>query len=226
MRSRSIFMRRGPSIRCSNVRALRGNVPFIYSNIAALINYSATFAVSFLLSLYLQYLKALSPQQAGFILVTQPAMMAVFSPMAGRLSDRIEPRRVVSAGMAMTAVGLTVFAFLTSATPMPLIVADLALIGLGFALFSSPNTNAIMASVERRFYGIAAAMQSTMRLVGQMLSMGFVMLVFAVVIGRVQITPEYFQPFLHATRIAFAASAALCFVGIYFSLARGKMHEG
>ena len=208
-----------------DVRVFRGNIPFIFSNLAALINYSATFAVTFLLSLYLQYVKALSPQHAGLILVAQPAMMTLFSPLAGRLSDRIEPRLVASVGMALTAVGLAIFAFLSKSTPTPVILSGLVILGLGFALFSSPNTNAVMASVERRFYGVASSMLGTMRLVGQMFSMGLAMLIFAVVIGRVQITPEYYAAFLHAAKIAFAISAALCVLGVFISLARGRLHR-
>src|SRR3990172_636672 len=89
-----------------NLRLFRHNKVLTFSNLAALINYSATSAVAFLLSLYLQYIKALSPQQAGLILVSQPIVMAIFSPLAGRLSDKIEPRIVASTGMSITVIGL------------------------------------------------------------------------------------------------------------------------
>ena len=77
-----------------NISLFRNSKAFTFSNLAALINYSATFAVSFLISLYLQYLKGFNPQGAGFILVAMPAMQAIFSPLAGRLSDKIEPRLI------------------------------------------------------------------------------------------------------------------------------------
>ena len=92
-------------------------------------------------------------------------------------------------GMALTVVGLSPFTFLDGETTLEFIVAILIL--LGFALFSSPNTNAVMSSVERGFYGVASATLGTTRLVGQMLSMGIAMVIFATYIGRVQITPEY-----------------------------------
>lgn len=185
-------------------------------------NRAIPFAVAFLLSLYLQYIKGFTPQYAGFILVAQPVVMAIFSPLAGRLSDRIEPRIVASAGMTLTTIGLVLFAFLGEGTTLAFIIPGLITLGLGFALFSSPNMNAVMSSVERRFYGVAAGTVSTMRLIGQMLSMGLAMLIFAVVIGRVEITPEYYSQFLSGIRIAFIISAALCFGGIFASLARGK----
>ena len=203
----------------------RGNNVFTFSVLAALINYSATFAVTFLLSLYLQYIKAITPQDAGLILVAQPIVMVVFSPLAGRLSDKIELRIVASIGMAFTTIGLFLFSFLNERTTLEFIVASLIIIGFGFALFSSPNTNAVMSSVEKKFYGVASATLGTMRLTGQMLSMGIAMLIFAVFIGRVEITPEYYQPFLKSVSIAFIIFSALCFAGIFASLARGKVRS-
>lgn len=206
-----------------NLGLFRSNRVFAFSNLAALINYSATAAVGFLLSLYLQYIKGLGPQSAGLVLVAQPIMQAIFSPMAGRLSDRIESRIVASSGMALTALGLGLLIFLGPATPFPYIIASLMLLGLGFALFSSPNTNAVMSSVEKKLYGVASATLGTMRLTGQMLSLGIAMLLFALFIGRVQIAPQYYPAFLTSMRTAFTIFAALCFGGIFTSLARGNM---
>jgi len=206
-----------------DVTLFGNNAVFAFSNLAALINYSATAAVGFLLSLYLQYIKGFSPQSAGLILVSQPIVQALFSPFAGRLSDRMEPRIVASLGMALTVIGLFSLTFLGPGTSLPFIVANLMLLGLGFALFSSPNTNAIMSSVERRLYGVASATLGTMRLTGQMLSMGIAMLLFALYIGRVQITPEYYALFLSSAKTAFTIFAGLCFGGVFASLARGSV---
>ncbi|MCK4263219.1 MAG: MFS transporter, partial [Dehalococcoidia bacterium] len=188
-----------------------------------LINYSATFAVAFLLSLYLQHVRGLSAQGAGICLVAMPAVQAVFSPVAGRLSDRVEPRILASAGMALTTVGLAMLHFLEQDTPIEYILAVLVIGGFGFALFSSPNTNAVMSSVEAKFYGVASATLATMRQVGMVLSMGIAMLLFTVYMGRVQITPEYYVEFVESVRAAFGIFAILCFGGIFASLARGKM---
>jgi len=198
------------------------NKIFAFSNLAALINYSATFAVTFLLSLYLQYLKGFNPQSAGLILVSQPIVMAIFSPFAGRLSDKIEPRVVASIGMSLTTLGLFLLVFLNQKTALEFIIGSLVILGFGFAFFSSPNTNAVMSSVEKRFYGVASGTVASMRMIGQMLSMGIAMLVFAVYIGRVQILPQNYPLFLKSVKIAFIIFAALCFGGIFASLARGK----
>jgi MFS family permease len=204
---------------------LRHNAVFALSNVAALINYSATFAVSFLMSLYLQYIDGFSPLYAGLILVSLPAAQAIVSPVAGRLSDRVEPRIVSSIGMAFTVIGLSLFTILDAATTLDFILASLFLQGLGFGLFSSPNTSAIMGSVDRKFYGVAASMTATMRLIGQMLSMGFATSLFAIVVGRVEITPFYYPLFLASVRLAFVVLAVLCFLGIFASLARGKVRQ-
>ena len=206
-----------------DLRLFRGNTVFAFSNLAALINYGATFAVGFLLSLYLQYTKGLSPQYAGTILVSQPAVMALFSPLAGRLSDRIEPRVVASVGMSFAVIGLFLFTFLSQDTSLGFVIIGLIVVGFGLALFSSPNTNAIMSSVQKRSYGVASATVGTMRLTGQMFSMGIAMLVFAVYMGRAEITPENYQLFLTSARTAFIIFTTLCFAGIFASLARGKL---
>lgn len=204
----------------------RRNAVFALSNLSALINYAATYALSFLLSLYLQYIQGLSPRTAGLVMLAQPVMMAAFSPLAGRLSDRVEPRIVASAGMAMSAAGLFLTAFLTAGSPLWLIVAILLLCGLGFALFSSPNTSAIMGSVPRRQYGVASATTGVMRLVGQMLSMGIAALIIALYVGEVEITPAQHEAFLQAFRAGFLVCGLLCVAGIFASLTRGNLRGG
>lgn len=203
----------------------RNNAAFVLSNLAALINYSATFAVSFLLSLYLQYIGGFTAEHAGIILIVQPVMMVVCSPIAGNLSDRIEPRVVASIGMALTTAGLAMLAFLGGNANLPWVIASLFVLGAGFGFFSSPNTNAVMSSVARKFYGVASGTLGTMRLTGQALSMGLVLLLFSLYIGKVQITPANYDLFVKTTRIAFAVSAVICFIGIFASAARGKLHE-
>jgi EmrB/QacA subfamily drug resistance transporter len=207
-----------------NIGLFKNNSVFRFSNLAALINYSATFAVMFLMSLYLQYIKGFTPEHAGLILVIQPIFQIICSPVAGNLSDRIEPRVLASAGMAVTAAGLVLLTFLGSGTALVFIATTLAMLGLGFGFFSSPNINAVMSSVEKKFYGVASGMLGTMRLTGQMFSMGMTLLLFALFIGRVPITPENYPLFLKSMKTAFTISAVLCFAGIFASIARGKTH--
>ncbi len=204
----------------------RGNTAFIYSNTAALINYAATFAVSFLLSLYLQYVKGLSPQQAGTVMVAQPIVMTIFSPAAGKLSDRIQPQFVASIGMGLAAAGLFGLAFLNFDTSLLFIVIWLGVLGFGFALFSSPNTNAVMSSVSKKHYGVASAVLGTMRLSGQMLSMAAATLILAWQVGKRPLSVELRPELMNGTRIAFAIFAVLCAIGVIFSFSRGKIPRG
>jgi EmrB/QacA subfamily drug resistance transporter len=191
---------------------------FAFSNLAALINYSTTTGAVFLLSLYLQYILGYSPQKAGLVLLPLPLIMVIISPIAGELSDRIDPRIIASIGMALTAVGLSFFIFLGFFTELPYIIAGQLVLGSGFALFSSPNTNAIMGSVKKRNYGVASATASTMRLTGQVLSFGIIILIFSLLIGKVQITPDTYFNLLESIRVAFKIFAIVCFIGIFTTL--------
>jgi MFS family permease len=208
------------------LKLFRHNSVFAFSNMAALINYSATYAVTFLMALYLQDVRGFSEDYSGLVLVSQPMIQAIFSPIAGRLSDKVEPRIVSSFGMAVTVVGLYLFVPITDSTNLEFIVLNLMLLGFGFALFSSPNMNAIMSSVEGRFYGIASATAGTMRLVGQSLSLGIAALFFALVIGRILSTDPTYPPLLLSSmKLLFATFAVLCFVGIFASLGRGRVRD-
>ncbi len=204
-----------------NVRLFK-NTAFTFSSVAALINYSATFAVTLLLSYYLQYIKGLEPQTAGLILVAQPIVMAITAPIAGRMSDRFDARLIATTGMATVTLALFTLTFIDGNTSINDIIIGLAVLGLGFGLFSSPNTNVIMGSVERKFYGVASATVSTMRLIGQTMSIGIATLVFALFIGRVQITPNQYPALLESIQLCFVVFTALCFIGVFVSWYRGN----
>ncbi|NLC77097.1 MAG: MFS transporter [Clostridia bacterium] len=200
------------------------NVALTFSNLAAFINYSATFAATFLLSLYLQSVRGYDSQVAGLILLAQPLVMALLSPLAGSLSDRVEPRKVASLGMAVTTVTLVVFCFLGPGTPIPVVMANLLFMGAGFALFSSPNTNAVMSSVRREVYGLASSTLGTMRLVGQSVSMAIVTLMLSYFVGNVELEFASTASLIECTRVSFMVFSALCFAGVFASLARGNVH--
>ena len=207
------------------VKLFKTNRIFAFSSLAALIHYSSTFGSTFLMSLYLQYIKGFSPQAAGMILIFQPVMMAALSPISGRMSDKIEPRVISTLGMVCTALGLALLIFLSSNTALLYIIIALAIAGTGFALFSSPNVNAIMSSVEKRHYGIASGSMGTMRLVGQMLSMAIVTMIFTLLIGKVEISPEHYPALLKSIKTAYIIFTCLCASGIYFSLSRGNIRQ-
>ncbi len=198
------------------------NRTFSLHNLAAFINYAAGVPIVFVLSLFLQYIKDLDPQTTGMVMAVQPVMMALFSPLAGKLSDRVEPRLVASAGMALTALGLAFLAFISRDTSLVWIVSGLMILGLGFALFSSPNTNVIISSVTEKYYGAASATLSTMRVLGQMSGMGLAIFTLALFMGNVSILPENYNQFLLSARISFAIFSFMSMVGIIASLSGKK----
>jgi MFS family permease len=210
-----------------DMKFFRHNAVFAFSNLAALINYMATFAVTFMFSFYLHSpIRDFGASYAGLILVSQPVVMALLSFPAGWLSDRVEPRIVASAGMSVTVLGLYLLTFVGLDTELMFIVASLMVLGFGFGLFSSPNTNAVMSSVERKFYGVASATLGTMRLVGQAMSLTIATLFLGLIVGGVlSQDPSYPVLFTSTMRLLFITFAVLCFFGIFASLARGRVRE-
>lgn len=206
-----------------NISLLTKNRLFAFSNIAALINYSATYSLIFLMSLYLQKIKGFSPQFAGTILVAQPLMMTLLSPVAGKLSDRIEPRVLATIGMLICTIGLLLFVFLNEQTSLYFIVSALTLMGLGFGLFSSPNMNTIMSSVEKKQLGIASGTLATTRVIGQMASMTITTLIFSFYFNGTQIKNVPNPVFISSIHLAFIISGIICMAGIYFSNSRGNL---
>jgi len=205
-----------------NMKLFIENKVFASSNLSAFINYAATFAVSFVLSLYLQYAKHLTPKCAGMILITQPIIMAIMSVMSGRLSDKISPRWLASSGMAISVIGLIMLTFLKMETSQTYIVVALAILGLGFGLFSSPNTNMVMSSVERKYYGISSATLSTMRSTGMMFSMAIAALSVHIFVGEQKITASNLLQFIHSSQVIFFVFTILCVVGVFSSLVGKK----
>lgn len=200
------------------VSLLASNRVFASSNLAALINYSATYAVGFLLSLYLQYIRGYEPAAAGTLLLVQPVIQIFVAPVAGRLADRIRPGLIAAGGLALSAACLFGLAALSETTPVAAIIVILAVLGVGVGLFSSPNTTAVMGSVGKRYYGSASAMVAMMRSLGMMMSMGLVLVVFAVIMGSTVVTPAIFPEFLASVNLIFLVFAVLSVFGIFLSL--------
>jgi EmrB/QacA subfamily drug resistance transporter len=205
-----------------DITLISKNRVFAFSSLAALIHYAATSAIGFFLSLFLQYIKDLGPRDAGFVLMSWPLTMALISPAAGKLSDHHNPGVLASIGMAITSVALIILCFLTAESSVTLIVAILVIMGAGFSLFSSPNSNAIMSSVEKRQLGNASGMLGTMRNVGQTLSMAIALMLLALYMGQEKINPGNYAQLMNSMKSGFIVFSVLCFAGIFASLARNK----
>ncbi len=208
-----------------NISLFEKNRVFMFSCFSSFIIYAAIFSNTFLISLYLQYLRDLSATMAGMIIMTQPLAMAIFSPLTGHLSDKFEPRIIASVGMLVTAYGLFMLGSINTDSAISILITTLIITGLGFSLFSSPNANAIMGSVNKRYYGSATGSLATMRILGQMTSMVLVTFVFSTFIGKTLIDPSVYQNLMRAINICFFIFASLCIPGFIFSLVRGRMHK-
>ena len=203
-----------------NVRMFKDNLPYCLSNFAALLNYGSTFSVSYLLSIYLQVIKDYTSQRAGLLLITSTVVMAVISPIAGRISDKFSPYMLSSVGMALCAGSLGLLAFLPSDAGTIQIIVILFISGAGSALFSSPNTNAVMASVGRKDYSVASSILSTMRSVGHTASMAVVTAVVSLKLGDSSLSDAEPGILMETIHTAFLIFALLCVIGIFMALKR------
>lgn len=208
-----------------NVRIFSGNKVFGLSCISALINYACTSAIAFMLSLYLQYVRGFNALHAGRILIIQACVQCIVSIFAGKLSDKINPSFLATSGMCIISIGLIGLIFLTPDASITYIVVLIALLGFGFGMFSSPNSNIIMSSVDKKYYGQASATIGTMRLTGQAFSMGIAMMAISLYVGNRIITPELHPKFMQSFHVCFEICAALCLVGAYASSFRVKKNN-
>ena len=148
----------------------RRNRVFAAANTAALLFFGATFGVTVFTAVFLEVVQGRSAQQAGLILLVQPAIMTILAPFAGRLSDRVGSRGLAVTGVLIVAAATGQLALVSSASPMWRFLAGLATLGLGMAFFGAPNLSRVMGAVSRSELGVASGVMSTMRSGGQGLS--------------------------------------------------------
>jgi EmrB/QacA subfamily drug resistance transporter len=208
-----------------------GNRLFAAANFSALLNYAAYFSIAFMLSYYMQEILGYAILYTGFVLLVMPLTMAVLSPISGWASDRIGSRLLASAGMAIIAVGLLFMSTLTTSSDVLYIGSGLLVIGIGMGLFSSPNTSAVMGCVDRKRLGVASGTLSTMRFVGQAVSLAIMGAIIASVAG-----PDFIasltvgtansavsaDAFVRGMDAVFLVGSAIAAVGTVTSLARGR----
>lgn len=203
-----------------NVRLFRDNIGYAFSNVSAMLNYSATFAISYLISIYLQVVMGYSSQTAGLIMIFQPIVMAVLSPVMGRLSDRFSPFKMSSIGMAFCSAGAAIFIFIGQETSIIVIIIALLVTGLGFSLFSSPNTNAVMSCVDKEEYGVASSILATMRSIGHTLSMVIVTIIVTRYMGNAPLAGAEPEALVKVIRTSFIVFTIICAGGVFISLKR------
>ncbi len=202
------------------------NREFLLGNIICYINYTASAAMVFSLSLYLQYIQHLGPHQAGLVLLVQPVIMAIFAPISGRLSDKVEPTILTTLGMLSATLGLAVVTMLTEKSSLSLVIGLLVFIGMGFALFSSANINQIMSSVSVKYYGVASSTSGTMRTFGMLSSISIVSGAFAYFVGASEMRAGLEQEFLKALHLSFAVFVVISLIGTFISYQLLKLRRG
>jgi EmrB/QacA subfamily drug resistance transporter len=210
-----------------DVTLLTRNRFFTLSCLAAMGNYAATFGIIFLMSLFLQYAKGLTPRQAGFVLLTQPLMQIGASLLSGRLAEKFDITKVATSGMLASSAGLLLAAVTSRAgVPLAAVVLELMLIGAGFGIFITPNSTAIMGSVERRQFGVASGMIGAMRTLGMAVSLTTISLIFSLVMGPAEITPRTLPAFLLSMRTGLVVYAIFSCLGVILSFSRGRRAGG
>ena len=195
---------------------------FTLSNIAALLNYGATFAISYLISLYLQVVMGFDSHKAGLLLICMPLVQAIFSPMMGKLSDKVRPAKLATEGMILCVIALLIFSQITEDTSLWYIILGLLVAGFGFSLFSSPNTNAIMDCVDKKDYSIANSIVATMRNYGQTASMSIVSIVMGIYVGENQLEMVSSNVLITTLKTIFYIFTVLCIVAVIMSMKRKK----
>jgi MFS family permease len=204
-----------PLIRISMITE---NRVFTRAVLVQLISYAATFALTFLFSLYLQSVKGMTPQQAGFILMTAPVTMALLSPFFGRLSDRISPQKIAFTGMSSCFIAICGAGSISLGSPVWHVLAVFVCHGAGMAMFSSPNMNIIMNCVEKHQYGIASALAANMRTLGMVLSMVIVITYISVFIGHNTISAANAARYMTAMHFSVMSFIILSAFGLLLSL--------
>lgn len=207
-------------------RLFAGNRPFTQSNGAVLIYNAGSFAVIFLFSLYLQYIRGFDAREVGLVLLASTLIMAGIVSYAGRLSDRIRPDLISSAGALVTLLGVLPMIFLSSATRLEAVMVEFLLLLVGGALFAPPMVKIILSCISRKMYGVGSSLEETMRLLGNTVSMAITTVVFARYLSGENITPEHYPALLGSMRTIFIIFFALLVFSFILTATAGRRERG
>lgn len=175
------FVRHGMTARhpMLPMRLFRGRT-FTAINVSSALMYVGMFGSIFLLSQYLQTVLGYSPTEAGLKMLPWTGMPMIVAPIAGIVSDRIGGRPVVSAGLALQAVGLGWFALIVSPDlSFTGMLPAMAVSGAGMAMMLAPAASIVMSSVAPAEQGIASGANNALREVGGALGIAALGSIFA-----------------------------------------------
>jgi MFS family permease len=181
--------------------------------------YTQAFCSVFMLSIYMQVVLGESARTSGQILAIGSLLMALIAPFAGALSDRARPSRVVSVGVAIAFASALLAIALDERSGVFFVALMLALQGVGFAIFSSPNINMIMNSVPPERRTIASALAAQARTLGMLAGMLITAAAISLYIGDEPLGREPLL-FVHTMRASFVILAVVSLAALGVSLRR------
>ena len=205
---------------------------FLMANLSGLLNGIARGAVLFLLIFFLQGPYGQDPLRAGLLLTPFGLAFMLIGPLSGRLSDSIGSKMLAPVGLGVSSLGLLGLVTITPTTPYWLLAIFMALMGGGSGFFISPNTNAIMSSVEPLKRGSAAGILTMLNNTGQMLSIAIVfplalsavpmaaMMQVFIYGGGMSQFPAALAIFLHGVHLAFLVSFAISVIAMIVAALR------
>lgn len=212
-----------------DLRLFKRSRVFTASSVASLLFMAASYGVTIFTAVFLEVVQGRSTQVTGLILLAQPAVASLGAPFAGRLSDRVGPHGLSAAGLVVMAAGTLQLGLLRVDSSAGALVAALATLGLGIAIFSTPNFSAIMGSVDRSQLGIASGIFTTSRFCGMGVSVAVLGAIAAsklgpeggrVILLGAQAGVENAQAFAAGYREAMWFSTGFALVGVLVSLIR------
>jgi MFS family permease len=183
------------------------------------------FCISYLMPFYLSQVLNYPPEVMGLVLITVPLTVALIAPFSGSLSDKIGSSVLGAVGMAVMSAGLILVSKLGAAPEYSVVVMSLIVVGLGSAVFQSPNNSAIMGSVPAGFLGVAAGMLATMRNLGMVVG---TTLSGAIYMSKHHLYSESLPSItadVRAFRDAFIAGAMVASIGIVTSAIKGAFRK-
>jgi MFS family permease len=208
--------------------ALLENWAFSAGALAAIMTYLSFATVTFLMPFYLLKAQGVSPALAGLIMAAPPAVMSVMAPVAGRLSDSWGSRGLATTGLVIASSSLVALSFLGPDSPLWLVALEAGTMGLGAALFGSPNTSAVLSETPRARRGIGSAVVANARNVGMAvgLALSGAIVVFALggsdMLSRAgALAPADARVFLDAFSLALRVGAGVGLTGAVVSWSRG-----
>lgn len=228
-----VFYERGREHPILDLSLFTRNRTFSAANFTAFLNYISTFAIVLVFSIYFSVIAGLSPTKSGLILTVEPVFMVIFSPISGRLSDRFGSRGLASLGMLIISAAFFSISLGIGKISPEEMIWPLAAIGVGFGLFSAPNTNSVMGSVDRKDSGTASGTLGTMRFVGQLMSLALMSSLLADSMPRNMIIKLFsgissnltlvdVTGFMNGLKIVMLVSGILSLIGVFTSLVRSS----